>query len=151
LGATIEDQNDDGLLGGTEETLAVNGRLDGDRQLGLTGDPTQSDPFTDPNPTNHDGYVFLEGSTGLATTLSPMDVDQDGLVEDPRDTTGTEYTKAHALKHTITHELGHLVGIDHNAFVDTLMSGVSNNWIRDEFFAPQPTVELEFINIHNGN
>jgi len=39
------------------------------------------------------------------------------------------------LKHTITHELGHAVGIPHNDISDCLMSSTSSNWKRDGYFS----------------
>jgi len=173
----VEDANDDGSVDTGEDTfvnanpevVASNGVLDGDHYLGVSpepppGGPNQSNPFLDPDPSNQDAFIAddTRGTPGdlsddLVTTLSPFDVNQDGLVEDP-DTdpnsslhTANEYTKAHALKHTITHELGHVLGIPDldQGSEALLMSQDSYNWVRDATLDAE--AELPFIKVHNGN
>ena len=46
-----------------------------------------------------------------------------------------EYTKAQVLKHTITHELGHAVGMSHNSISECVMADATYNWSRDNFFS----------------
>jgi hypothetical protein len=61
---------------------------------------------------------------------------------------GYEYTKAQVVKHTISHEMGHAVGVPstHTEDASCLMYKYSNNWSRDGYFGP---VAKGYIKIHN--
>jgi hypothetical protein len=84
--------------------------------------------------------------------LTAFDVDYNGLVElpiagDPNNIDRNyEYTKAQVLKHTITHEMGHAVGMRHNSDSTCVMYEYSNNWGRDGKFSNYATVQMS---IHN--
>ncbi len=150
VGPWVEDKNDNGRLDIDEDILVLNEKLDGDRWLHVPPDGTRSDPFAVPQPATVDAYIEVEPGTSLQTILSPFDVNNNGLVifsNAPE----IEYSKPHCIKHTLTHELGHIVGINHNGSPNALMYSQSPNWIRDEFFAADPLVELQYIRIHNGN
>jgi predicted Zn-dependent protease len=58
----------------------------------------------------------------------------------------TEYTRPQVLKHTITHELGHAIGMDHNKVRACLMYEYSTNWSRDTAFSEAARRQ---IMIHN--
>ena len=90
---------------------------------------------------------------GYAYQLSAMDIDTNGLVELPSQSDpnainrDNEYTKAQVLKHTITHELGHVVGIGHNMFSRNVDYMYSPNWSRDDWFS---ATAIQQIRIHNN-
>jgi hypothetical protein len=93
---------------------------------------------------------------------SAFDVDHDGLVEHPLindpyhattpakdDNYQDEYSRWQVLKHTITHELGHAVGVSHSTSCSNcLMSEYSINWRRDGVFTADEALQ---IRIHNDN
>ena len=91
--------------------------------------------------------------------LSPFDIDNDNRIEHPQQhypgslnknglDPGFEYTKAHCIKHTITHEMGHGMGIDQNGFDSTcVMNVTSQNWNRDGCYGTAKPM----IYIHNNN
>lgn len=96
----VEDTNDNGVL-----------------------DPNEKDGNT--NPPHDDGDNNFDGDHPVKSgatwewnhDLSPMDIDNDDMVELPRYpqvpvSSGDEYTKPHVVKHVITHQMGHAIGID---------------------------------------
>jgi hypothetical protein len=118
------------------------------------------------NGTFNTGEDFSAGTTGgmdgdvyktpvsFTQDLSPFDIDKNGEVELPvasdpysidRD---FEYKKKHVLKHTITHEMGHAVGVPSSHTTDSscTMYQYSNNWSRDWKFG---TSAKGYIQIHN--
>ena len=103
-----------------------------------------------PNPAYFTGDMVVLGN--YSQQLTAFDINNDGLVElpiagDPATiNTAYEYTRAHVLKHTITHELGHAVGIPHNQDTTCLMYEFTNNWSRDDVFSP---AGKGYIQIHN--
>jgi hypothetical protein len=118
----VEDANDNGLLDRKENTLVDNDQLDGDR--------------------------YIVGS--FAETLSAFDVNHNSKVELPLVSSAAgitiEYTRQQVLKHTISHELGHAVGMDHTQDANCLMYQYSNDWKRDSFFSDLAKSQLK---IHN--
>ena len=85
-------------------------------------------------------------------SLNPMDIDSNYRVEHPMATVPNsinleyEYSKAQVLKHTISHELGHGIGMTDNADPDCLMCGTTKDWRRDWYFSALPISEVK---IHN--
>lgn len=72
------------------------------------------------------------GTYDFSKDLNPHDIDDNGKVE----LGGGEYTKSQVVRHTITHEVGHGVGINgphggHCNDSTCLMYKYSNNWGRD--------------------
>jgi hypothetical protein len=127
-GSYCEDHNDNGvddrIRGNFESTAGGTGALDGDR-------------------------ITIPITYGNQQTA--MDVDRDWkvelpLVNDPSgpaaDTYEDEYSRAQVLKHTITHEMGHAVGMNHNACSTCLMYEWSNNWSRDRNFSAAEQGEM---------
>jgi hypothetical protein len=123
----VEDQADqmspiDGILRGD----TGNGRWDGDQRTG-SGDDW--------------GYGTASGM------LSPFDVDGDGYVELPfvaeplaadpgSKVVGLESSRAEVLKHTITHEIGHAIGVPKHSDVPAdLMFKYSSNWNRADYLS----------------
>jgi Tol biopolymer transport system component len=102
------------------------------------------------NATLFTGDMVVLGAYDKA--LSAFDINNNGLVElpiagDPGSiNTAFEYSRAHVLKHTITHELGHAVGIPHNQDTTCLMYEFSNDWSRDAAFK---AAAKGYIQIHN--
>jgi hypothetical protein len=111
-------QPDDGHMLGD----AGNGLWDGDKRLLRADWGTPENPQPD--------------------TLSPFDIDGDGLVELPIMTDAAtidinyEYSKAQVLRHTITHEIAHAIGVpSHSEHPLGLMFKYSSNWSRDEYIS----------------
>jgi len=145
----VEDKDDDGILdlvcpkgrkpSGTicNEDINGNGTLDGDVK------------------------EYPPSSPRYIRDLTAFDIDNDGFVELPyrkdpytmSKDSGTptdtyEYTIEQCLKHTITHEMGHAVGIyDHTEDSNCVMYSQSNNWSRDNYFSD---VAKSQIMIHNN-
>ena len=74
-----------------------------------------------------------------------------GKVELPRSATPAgineafEHTKEEVLKHTITHELGHMAGASHTGDDTDVMYVNTNNWRRDGNFGSS----ISQLKIHN--
>jgi hypothetical protein len=129
VNANVEDKNDNGALDKKEDTVSNNNVLDGDH-LAL--------PVTyayDLSAHDIDGDTFVE----LPLVTDPSLPQSAGFVD--------EYSLAQVLKHTITHELGHALGMNHNANNTCLMYQYSNNWSRDGALTADAFAEL---NIHNN-
>ncbi|NLI81823.1 MAG: hypothetical protein GX443_09070 [Deltaproteobacteria bacterium] len=123
----VEDADDTGGAPGSKEDKNANGILDGDV---LKPSADRDDP-DDPG----DGF-------------SAFDIDGDGLVELPVVQTLTdprfrEYSLPQVLKHTITHEIGHSVGMTHNSNADCVMYEYSNNWLRDGRFSDAARAQMQ--------
>jgi hypothetical protein len=97
-----------------------------------------------------DGDLYKIGRYDQALSTFNINPGTDGLVELPvvtEITPGTvQYTKPHVLKHTITHELGHAVGIPHTPIFTCLMYEYSPDWSRDDVFSD---AAISYIQIHN--
>jgi hypothetical protein len=124
--SAVEDKNDNG----------VDDRSKGVWESGSNG-------ILDP-----DVYKIASYSEALTT----FDIDKDNLVELPVATDPAninilyEYAKVQVLKHTITHEMGHAMGMDHNADSTCVMYEYSNNWSRDDHLSDTAKAQIQ---IHN--
>ena len=120
----VEDQTDlmapiDGILPGDNE----NGLWDGDHRLSTYEEWASSGKL---NPFDVDGDGFIE----LPFKSDPLNADPGVLNPD------FEYTKAHVLMHTITHEVGHAIGVaDHTDVDKCLMYRYSNNYKRADYLS----------------
>lgn len=89
---------------------------------------------------------------GYAGDLTVFDIDNDGFVElpladDPQNIDPEfEYTKLQVLKHTITHECGHAVGMSHTSVPQCVMYEYSIDWSRDGIFSDSA---IAVMRIHN--
>lgn len=98
-----------------------------------------------------DGDLYVAG-VPFTGQLSPFDIDKNGYVELPVASDSTkidrnyEYTMAQVIKHTITHETGHAVGLSHTQDATCVMYEYSNNWSRDGNFSDIAKAQ---ILIHN--
>jgi hypothetical protein len=122
----VEDDNDNGVLdvvGTRTEDMNGNSQLDGDRV-----------------------------ESGFARALSAFDTDKDGLVElpivsAPEQASGQfEYTQEQVLMHTISHEIGHALGLLHNGDVECLMYDKTPNWRRAHCLSADSKAQIQ---IHN--
>jgi len=123
----VEDTNDNGVL-----------------------DAVEKDGSTSPPPDDADGvldgdHVVPNGATwNWGQDLNPMDIDNNSKVELPRASVvpvnaADESTKAQVVQHTITHEMGHGVGINgpfggHCDDNTCLNAQSPENWRRDGHF-----------------
>jgi beta propeller repeat protein len=123
----VEDANDNGVLDtrGKGEDRDKSGDLSGD-------------------------YVVL-GSYG--EDLTTFDIDSDGNFELPVAATingitgGNENSRAQIVKHVTIHEIGHALGMRHNAIGGCLMFDASTDWRRDHFFSATAKGEMVFPQI----
>jgi hypothetical protein len=119
-----EDQADqmtplDGIIAGD----TGNGEWDGDRRLGTYAEWTVQGQLS---PFDVDGDGFIE----LPFVSDPAQADPGVLNPD------FEYTKAHVLMHTTTHEVAHSIGSASHTDVDTcLMYRYSNNYNRANYLS----------------
>ena len=141
----VEDCNDNGEV---DEEIYYN-EADGD----LTPPADNTDQFLD-----GDHPIPSGESWDYEQELSPMDIDDDGLVTLPMDNQvpvpgDDEYTKTEVVQNVITHEIGHAVGIDYldndGHCVDStcLMYMYTNNFSRDDHFCNGCRAK---IRIHNN-
>ena len=125
--SNVEDKNDNGINDASGSTY----------ETGCSTCPFKSD-------------VLVAGSYNQQ--LTAFDINNNALVElpmasDPNNIdTNYEYTRAQVLKHTITHEMGHAVGMSHNSDSTCVMYMYSNNWSRDGRFS---NTAVGQIRIHN--
>jgi hypothetical protein len=124
---SVEDRNDNGAIDvvhSVSEDVNRNGALDGD-------------------------HVVVNS---FSEALTSFDIDDDEFVELPVASDPTlidprfEYSKAQVLRHTITHEIGHALGMTHNTDAACLMYKESPNWSRDECLSLDSKRQIQ---IHN--
>jgi hypothetical protein len=114
-----------------------NGTWDGDRRLedyGQWDSAGQMSPFD----INGNGYVEL-----------PMAQDPNaGIDSNEKDAHGNYYSKARVLKHSITHEICHVLAKTpwHSFNGNCVMYKYSSNWKRDDFLCDE---YREMLQIHN--
>jgi hypothetical protein len=126
ISGCLEDVNDNGLF--KNEDTNSNKAWDGDH-------------YVDQSPLN---YGF---------ELTVHDIDNNGYVELPLVSNPAsinqlyEYTKAQVLKSTITHELGHAIGMAHTGESACIMYLYSINWSRDNTFS---CAAIKRMRIHNN-
>ena len=119
-----EDQADqmapiDGIIAGDTE----NGKWDGDKRLGTYTEWTAQGQLS-PFDVDGDGYVELP-------FVSDPDKADPGVLNP-----NFEYTKAHVLMHTTTHEVAHSIGSASHTDVDfCLMYRYSNNYNRADYLS----------------
>jgi alpha-tubulin suppressor-like RCC1 family protein len=149
--ADVEDINDDGVFT-------------------LSGNPSRQDNDIDGDGVMDGDHLFRakDGNQYLCKTyvcnyqLNTFDIDWDGMIEhavqgDPDNIpVGVENTKAQSLKHTLSHEVGHAIGIGygmanqgHTTDGTCLMNEPSNNWRRDDHFSTIDRNVKSEIYIHN--
>jgi hypothetical protein len=138
----VDDKNDDGIGTTTEmKIIAPTNSFDGDRMA-------VSSTCTAAETTAYGIYCTLHKD------LSVVDIDKDENVElplysDPAQANAAaiasnEYTKEQVLKHVITHELGHVVGLVEISDSTSVMYQWTTDWKRDGILGAQPIV-------HNDN
>jgi hypothetical protein len=113
-----------------------NGAWDGDRRLETYAD-WDSAGLMNPFDINGDGFVEL-----------PISQDPNAVAANQQDGNGLPYTKARVLKHSITHEICHILGKTawHSYNDKCVMYKYSNNWKRDDYLSDE---YRELLQIHN--
>jgi alpha-tubulin suppressor-like RCC1 family protein len=122
--STVEDKNDNAVRDSKEDKNG-NNALDGD----LVVINAYNNQFTIFNiDTNDTVELPVVSSTA---SINPL----------------YEYKKMQVLKHTITHEMGHAVGMIHNSTSNCVMYEYSNDWSRDGKFSETAKAQMQ---IHNN-
>jgi len=157
----VEDSEDSGapIDGYSDVNLGIllgnspNGQWDGDRRYLV--DPNciatcKLDPASLGHPTTPECLESqCYSNWRLNGHLNPFDIDNNKVVELPtatnpgadnyfsqHDDAGIPYTKARVLKHTITHEVIHvLAGPWHSEVFNCVMYKYSSNWKRDDYLS----------------
>jgi hypothetical protein len=127
----VEDQDDNGTLSKKEDKIIQkNNELDNDHYVIPPTFGAQLSTFN------------IDGDSSPVMVELPVFTDP----SDPN-LSNHEYTRDQVLKHTISHELGHGMGIGHNSNSGDLMYEFSNSWNRDGIFS---VLSLSQIKIHNS-
>ena len=96
--------------------------------------------------------VVVLGSFNLVNGNSPFDINNDGKIELPIQAdplsidSANQYAKQQVLKHTITHEIFHAIGLYHNQDNTCLMYEYSNNWSRDGHLSNYGKAQIKVYN-----
>jgi hypothetical protein len=147
----VENTSDDGRKGGGQDKNN-NGILDGDYPVGPNSTSSAGPPWVytqDLSPFNiNNKYIQVCAGTNIicdANTVCPSGCNNDPnrpLLElpvqsDPDNVNPAfKFSREQVLKHVITHEIGHGVGVNiENADSTCVMYQYSNNWIRDNHFS----------------
>jgi hypothetical protein len=148
----VEDADDNGLLGGHENKVNLEGEVPTPR---LTGDHPVPCGATDPAcipDTNGDGWP--DNPWEYSHDLSPFNINNDGKIELPLVAQVDQITSLHsfsieqAAKHVTTHELGHATGVAlHTDDSSCVMYKATDDFLRDGHFS---AAAAEKIRIHNN-
>jgi hypothetical protein len=140
-----------GVLDALPETATAEVEdINDDAVLKTSGSPSKREDCC-PKQGDFDGDVWVPNN--FAQDLSTFDNDNDGRVELPiQNAPGNpgvvepfEVTVEQVVKHTITHELGHAVGMVHDTNAGCLMYEFTTDWERDDCFSGSVNSSNELV------